>query len=146
MITGQTEPALCLSPGVWDRLFQRCVWSQWMQSCSAYFTLSADWAWSAMIMSYRGTIESMLSYCISSWFGNSTAEERLGDKWLVSHCRVCRTSALNAAYAEQMRYKGLYSTKRHLLFWLCRHFHIMSIYALPPTSAFSFNLTYQDST
>ncbi|CAM4587594.1 unnamed protein product [Leuciscus chuanchicus] len=31
---------------------------------------------SALTMFYRGTIESILTYCISCWFGNSTAEER----------------------------------------------------------------------
>lgn len=30
----------------------------------------------ALIMFYRGTIESILTYCISCWFGNSTADER----------------------------------------------------------------------
>jgi len=33
--------------------------------------------------------------------------------------------------------------KKAPLFWHCPHFHIMSVYALPPTCAFSFNLTYR---
>ncbi len=30
----------------------------------------------AMTLFYRGTVESLLTYCISSWFGSCTAEER----------------------------------------------------------------------
>ncbi len=48
------------------------------------------------------------------------------------------------ASMPRVKYRYL-SYKKAPLFWHVPHFHIMSVYALPPTRAFSFNLTYQDS-
>ena len=36
----------------------------------------ADLSITALTMFYRGTIESLLTYCLTSWYGNSTAEEK----------------------------------------------------------------------
>ena len=36
----------------------------------------ADLSITALTMFYRGTIESLLTYCLTSWYGNSTEEEK----------------------------------------------------------------------